>query len=168
MESRMVCYCSNAKLCPTLRPHELQPHQASLSFTISWNLLKLMSIESVMPSNHLILCHRFLLLPSVFPSIKVFPNELVLCIRFPKYWGFSFSISPSNECSGLISTRIDWFDLLVVQRTLKNLLQHHNLKASSLVLSFLYGPTPTSIHDYWKNHSFDYMDLCRQSDVSDF
>ena len=102
------------------------------------------------------------LLPSVFPSIRVFSNESVLPIRWPKYWSFSFSISPSNEYSGLISFRMDWLDLLAVQGTLKSLLQHH----SSLVLSLLYGPTLTSIHDYWKNHSFDYMDLCRQSNVS--
>ena len=106
--------------------------QASLSPTISWSLLKLMSIESVMPSNHLILCCPLLLLPSIFPSIRVFSNELALPIRWPKYWSFSFSISPSNENSGLISFRIDWFDLLAVQGTLKSLLQHHNLKASVL------------------------------------
>ena len=106
--------------------------QASLSVTISWNLLKLMSIESVMPSNHLILCWPLFLLPSVFPSISVFSNESALCIRWPKYWSFSFSISPSNEYSRLISFRNDWFDLLAVQRTLKSLLQHHNSKASVL------------------------------------
>ena len=98
-------------------------HQASLSITNSWRLLKLMSIESVMPFNHLILCHPFLLLPSIFPSIRVFSNESVLRIRWPKYWSFSFSISPSNEYSGLISFRIDWLDLLAVQGTLKSLLQ---------------------------------------------
>ena len=103
--------------------------QASLSFTISWSLLKLMSIRSVMPSNHLILCRPLLFLPSIFPSIRVFFNESVLRIRWSKYWSFSFSISPSNECSGLISFRIDCFDLLAVQRTLKSLLQHHNSKA---------------------------------------
>ena len=106
--------------------------QASLSFTISWSLLKLMSFESVMPSNHLILCHPLLLLPSIFPSIRVFSHESVLCIRWPKYWSFSFSISPSSEYSGLISFRMEWLDLLAVQRTLKSLLQHHNLKASVL------------------------------------
>ena len=127
--------------------------QASLSFTISWSLLKLMSIESVTPSNHLILCHPLLLPPSIFPSIGVFSNESVLCIRWPKYWRFSFSISPSSEYSGSISFRIAWFDL-AVQGTLKSLLQHHSSKASSM-LSFLYTPTLTSIHDYWKNHSFD-------------
>ena len=110
--------------------------QASLSITNSWSLPKFMSIESVMPSSHLILCHPLLLLPSVFPSIKVFSNESVLCIRWPKYWSFSFSISPSNEYSGLISFRIDWFDLLAVQGTLKSL-QHHNLKALVLPCSAL-------------------------------
>ena len=105
-------------------------HQASLSITNSQSLLKLMSIELVMPSNHLILCCPFLLPPSIFPSIRVFSNESVLCIRWPKYWSFSFSISPSNEYSGLISFRIGWFDLLAIQGTLKNLLQYYNLKAS--------------------------------------
>ena len=107
-------------------------HQASLSITNFRSLLKLMSIESVMPSNHLILCCPLLLQPSIFPSIRVFSNESVLRIRWPKYWRFSFSISPSNEYSGLISLKIDWFDLLAVQGTLKSLLQHHNLKASIL------------------------------------
>ena len=97
-------------------------HQASLSITNSWSLPKLMSIESVMPSNHLILCHPLLLLPSIFPSIRVFFSKSVLCIRWPKYWSFSFSISPSNEYSGLISFRMDWLDLLAVQGTLKSLL----------------------------------------------
>ena len=107
-------------------------HQASLSITNSQNLLKLMSIKSVMPSNHLILCHPLFLLPSIFPSIRVFTNESVLCIRWPKYWSFSFSISPSNENSGLISFRMDWLDLLAVQGTLKSLLQHNSSKASIL------------------------------------
>ena len=128
--------------------------QASLSFILR-SLLKLMSIESVKASNHLALCRPFLLLPSIFPNIRVFSDELALCIRWPKYWRFIFSISPSNEYSGLISFRIDWFDLLVIQGTLKSLLQHHNTKASDLWHSFLYSPTHTSIHDYWKNHSFD-------------
>ena len=109
--------------------------QASLSFTISWSWLKLMSIELVVPSNHLILCRPFLLLPSIFPSIRVFSNESVLCIRWPKYWSFSLRISPSNEYSGLISFRIDLLDLLAVQGTLKSLLQHHNSKASILLHS---------------------------------
>ena len=103
-------------------------HQASLSITNSQSLLKLMSTESVMPSNHLILCHPLLLPPSVFPSIRVFSNESVLWIRWPKYWGFSFNISPSNEYSGLISFGMDWLDLLAVQETLKSLLQHRNSK----------------------------------------
>ena len=107
-------------------------HQASLSFTNSGSLLRLMSIESVMPSSHLILCRPLLFLPSIFPSIGVFSNESVVCIRWPKYWSFSFSISPSNEYSGLISFRMDWFDLLAVQGTLKSLLQHHSLKAPIL------------------------------------
>ena len=107
-------------------------HQAFLSFTISWSLPKVMSVESVLPSNHLIFCHPLLLLPSVFLSIRVSSNEPSLHIRWPKYWGFSFSINPSNEYSGLIFFRIDWFDLLVVQGTLKSLLQHHNSKASIL------------------------------------
>ena len=107
-------------------------HQALLSCTISWSLLKCMSIESVTPSNHLILCCPLLLLLSVFLSIRVYSNESVLCIRWPKYWSFSFSISPSNEYSGLISFRIEWLDLLAVQGTLKSLLQHHSSKASIL------------------------------------
>ena len=110
-------------------------HKASLSIINSWSLLKLMSIESVMPSNHLILCYPLLLLPSIFPSIGVFSNESVLHIRWPKYWSFSISISTSNEYSGLISFRIDWLDLPVVQGTLKSLLQHHSSKESVLQCS---------------------------------
>ena len=129
--------------------------QASLSITNSWSLLRLMSIMSMMPSNHLIL-YRPLLPPSVFPSIRVFSNESVLCIRWPKYWSLSFSISPSIEHSGLIFFRMNWLDLLAVQGTLKRLLQHHSSKASIPQHSaFLKSPTLTSIHDYWKNHSFD-------------
>ena len=123
------CCCSFTKLCPTpCDPMDCSTPD-SLSFTISWSLLKLMSIELGMPSNHLILCHPLLLLPSIFPSIMVFSNESTLCIMWPKYWSFSFSISPANEYLGLISFRIDWFDLLVVQGTLGSLLQHHSLKA---------------------------------------
>ena len=130
-------------------------HQASLSITNSRSLLKLMSIEWVMPSNHLIVCRPFLLPPSTFPSIRVFSNESVLCIRWPKYWSFSFSISPSNEYSGLISFKIDWLDIFAVQGTLKSL-QHHSSKSiSSSALSFLYSPALTSIQDYWKIRSFD-------------
>ena len=130
--------------------------QASLSITNSQSLPKLTSIESVMPSNHLILCCPLLLLPSVFPGIRVFSSESVLHIRWPKYWSFSLSISPSNEYSGLTSFRMDWLDLLAVQGTLKSLLQHHSSKASILRCSaFFIVPTPTCIHDYLKNHSLD-------------
>ena len=121
--------CTVPKLCLFVTPWTAA-RQAPLSFTVSWGLLKFMSIESVMLSNHLILCCPLLLLPSIFPSIRIFSNESVLHIRWPKYW--SFSISPSNEYSGQISFRIDWFDLLAVQGTLKSLLQHHSLKASLL------------------------------------
>ena len=116
----------------SLRPPWTVACQASLSITNSWSLLKLMSIMLVMPSNHLILCCPLLLLPSIFSSISVFSSESVLRIKWPKYWSFTFSISPSNEYSGLISFRIDWLDLLAVQRTLKSLLQHHSSKASIL------------------------------------
>ena len=128
-------------------------HQDSLSITNSRNLLNLMSIESVMPSNHLILCRPRLLLPSIFPSISVFSNESALCIRWPKYW--SFSISPSNEYSGLISFRIDWFDLFAVQEILRSLLQHHGSKASIPRHSAFFMVQLISICDYWKNHSFN-------------
>ena len=111
--------------------------QTSLSITNSQSKLKLMSIKSVMPSSHLILCHPLLLLPSIFPNIRVFSNESALCFRWPKYWSFSFNISPSNEHPGLISFRVDWLDLLAVQRTLKSLLQHHSSKASILLHSAL-------------------------------
>ena len=140
--------------------------QASLSITDSWTLLKLTSIKSVMPSKYLILCHP-LLLPSIFPSIRVSSNESVLHIRWPKYWSFSFSISPSNEYSGLTSFRMGWLDLLAVQGTLKSI-QHQFKIIISSVLSFLHSPTLTSIHDYWKKHSFDWMDLCWLSNVSAF
>ena len=130
--------------------------RSSLSITNSQSLLKLRSMESMIPSNHLILCRPLLLLPSIFPSIWVFSNESLLCIRWPKYWSFSSNISPYSEYSGLISFRIDWLDLLAVQRTLKSLLQHHSSKASILpALSLLYSLTLTSIHDHWRNHSFD-------------
>ena len=129
--------------------------QASLSITNSQSLFKLMAIEWVMPSKHLILSLPILLLPSIFPSISVFSNESVLHIRRPKYWIFSFSVSPSNEISGLISFRIDWLDLLAVQGTLKSSPTLSFKSINSLMFSFLYSPTLTSIHDYWKNHSFD-------------
>ena len=126
---------SHSVVFNSLRPRELQHAihaKASLSITNSWSLPKLMSIESVMPSSHLVLCHPLLLLPSIFPSIRVFSNESVLRIRWPKYWSFSFSISPSNEHPGLISFRMDWLYLLAVQGTLKSLLQYHSSKASIL------------------------------------
>ena len=125
-------FSSVARLCPTLATPWTAARQASLSVTNSQSLLKLMSIDSVMPSNHLILCHPLLLPPSILHSIRVFSNESVLRIRWPRYWSFSFSISPSNEYSGLISFRIDWSDLLAVQGALKSLLQHHSSKASIL------------------------------------
>jgi len=130
--------------------------EASLSITNSRGLLKLMYNELVIPSNYLILCHPLLLLPSIFPSIRVFYNESALRIRWRKYWNFSFSISPSSEYSGLISFRIEWLDLLAIQGTLKSLLQEPQFKnINSLAFSFLYSSTLTSIHNYWKNHSFD-------------
>ena len=140
-----------------------------LSITNTQSLLKLISNESVMPPNHLILCHPLLLLPSVFPSISVFCNESVLLIRWTKYWSFSFSISPSNEYSGLISFRIDWWDLLAVQEALKSLLQHHSSKGSILQCSNLFMVQLSHLYmTIWKNHSFDYTDLCQQSNVSVF
>ena len=128
--------------------NSLQPHglQHILSFIISWSSLKLMYSELVIPPNYLILCHPFLPLHSFFPRIRVFFNESALCIRWPKYWSFSFGISPPSEYSGLISFRIDWFALSAV-----------------LVINLFCGPTLTSIPDYWKNHCFYYMDLCRQN-----
>ena len=129
--------------------------QASLSNTNSWRLLKLMSVESVMPFNHLFLCNPLLLPRLVFPSIRVFTYESVLHIRWPKYWSFSFSNSPSNEYSGLISFRMDWLHLLAVQGTLKSLLWHYNSKVSILSAQLIYSPTLTPIRDSWKNHSFD-------------
>ena len=129
-------------------------HQASLSITNSQSLLKLMSIKSVMPSNHLILCHPLLLPLSIFPSIRVFSNESALRIRWPKYWCFTISISPSNEYSGLISFRMDWWDLPAVQGMLKSLLQHHSSKRQffSIQLSLW---SNCYICDHWKNHNFD-------------
>ena len=130
--------------------------QASLSITNSRSLPKFTSIESVMPSNHLILCHPLLLLPSIFPKIRVFSSESALCIRWSKYWSFSFNITPSNEHPGLISFRMDWLDLLAVHGTLKSLLQHHSSKTSSLQhLAFFVVQLSHPIHDHWKNHSLD-------------
>ena len=132
------------------------PCQASLSINSSQSLLKLMSIESVMPSNHLIICHPLLLLPSIFPIIRVFSNESVLCMRWPKYWSFSFSVSPSNVYSGLISFRMEMVGSPCSPRDSQKSSPTPQFKSiSSLVLSFLYSPTLTSMHDYWKNQSFD-------------
>ena len=144
----VVQLCNHVQLFPTPWTAALQ---ASLSFTIYQSLLKFISIESVMPSNHLILCCPLLLLPSIFPSIRVFPSGLALCIRWPKCWIFNFYISPSNESSGLISFRMNWLDFLAVQETLKSLLQHHTSKASILWHSALFIVQLS--HDYWKNHS---------------
>ena len=150
-----------------MQPHGLQYVRPPCP-SLSWSLLKLMSIESVMPSNHLILCCPLLFLSSIFPSIRDFP-ESALCIRWPKYWSFSFSISPSKEYLGLIFSGIDWFDLLTVQGTLKSLLQHCSSKASILQCSAFFMVQLS--HPYMttgKKHSSDHMDLCWQSDVSAF
>ena len=138
-----------------LQPHGLQHTRLPCLSPHFQSLLKLMSNESVMSSNHLILCHPLLLLPSIFPSIRVFPKESVLRMRSPKYWSFSFNISPSNEYLRLISFRIDWFDLLAVQGTQESSPTPQFKSVNSSVLSFLYSPTLTSIHDSWKNHIFD-------------
>ena len=147
---------SHSVVSNTLWPHELQHTRASLSITNSRSLPKLMSVKSVMPSNHLILCRPLLFLPSIFPSIRVFSNESALHIKWPKYWSLSFNISPSNEHPGLISFRMNWLDLLAVQGILKSLLQHQSSKASILLCSaFFCSPTLTSRHNYWKNRNFD-------------
>ena len=149
-----MLFFSHSVMPDSLRANELQHTRFPCPSPSPGCLLKLMSIESVMPFNHLVLCHPLLTLPSIFPSIRVFSNESVLHIRWPKYWSFSFNISSSSEYSVLISFRIDWFDLLTVQGTLKNLLQHHSSKDSILRGSaFLWSNC--HIHDYWKNHSFD-------------
>ena len=149
-------FSSVAQSCLTLWPHGLQHTWPPCPSPTPRVYSKLISTESVIPSSHLILCCPLLLLPSIFPSIRVFSNESPLCIRWSKYWNFSFNISAHNEKSGLISFRIDWFDLLAVQGTLKSLLQHHSSKASILRCSaFFISPTLTSIRDYWKNHSLN-------------
>ena len=149
----------------SVTPNSLRPwtvaHQASLSFTVSWSLLKLLSIDLIKQSNHFILCHPLLLQPSIFPSIRVFSNESVLRIRWPKYWSFSFSISPSKEYSGFISFRIDWFDLLAFQGTFKSLLQDHSLKTSILWCSAFFMVQLLHPHmTTGKKHSLDYTELC--------
>ena len=143
-------------------------HQAPLSSTLSWSLLKFMSIESVMPSNHLLLCWPLVLLPSIFPCIRVFSNESVLYIKWPKYWNFSFSISASKEYLGLIFFRIDWFDLLAAQGTLKSLLQHHSSKATILLCSTFCMVQLLHLYMTTGKPITDYMDLCWQSDISAF
>ena len=166
--SANCCCCSVAQSCPTLcnlidcctRGFPVLHHLPELTQTHVHRVS-----DAIQPSH---LCRPLLFPPSIFPSIRVFSNELVFHIRWPKCWSFSFSISPSNEYSGLISFRMDWLDFLAVQGTLKSLLQHHSSKASSLALSFLYGPALASVYDHWKNHSLDYMSLCQQSDVSAF
>ena len=147
---------SVAQSCTNFATPWTAAHQVSLSITNSRSMLKLVSIDLVMPSNHLILCHPLLLPPSIIPSITVFSNESVLCIRWPKYWSFSFNITPSNEHSGLISFRMDWLDLLAVQGALKSLLQHHSSKASILWRSAFF--TVQLSHPYMtteKNYSLD-------------
>ena len=148
-------FSSVAQSCLTLCDPMDCSTQASVSITNSQTLLKLISTELVMPSNHLILCRPLLFPPSITPSIRVFSNESVLHIRWPKYWSFSFSISPFSECSGVISFRMDWLDFLPVQGTQRVFSNTIIQKINSSALSFLYSPTLTSIHDYWKNHSFD-------------
>ena len=145
---------SHSVVSDSLWPHELQHTRPPCPSPTSGSLLKLMSITSVMPSNHLILCCSLLLPPSIFLSIAVFSNESVLRIRWPKYWSFSFNISPSNEYSGLISFRLDWLDLLAVQGTLKSLPMAH-FKSINFGCSDFITVELTSIHDHWKNHSLD-------------
>ena len=156
MDYMTVFICSIAALCDPWNT----AHQASLSFIISQSLLKLMSVELMMPSNHLILCHPLLLLPSIFSSIRGFSNESALCIRWPKYW--SFSISPSSEYSGLIFLQ-DWLVWSPCSPRDSQESSPASFKSiNSSALSLLYSPTLTSVQDYWKNHTFDYMDLCQQ------
>ena len=147
---------SRSVVSDSLQPHEpTAARQASLSITNFWSSLRLTSIESVMPSSHLILSRPLLLLPPIPPSIRVFSNESTLHMRWPKDWSFSFSIIPSKEIPGLISFRMDWLDLLAVQGTLKSSPTPQFKSINSLVLRFLYSPTLTSTHDHWKNYSLD-------------
>ena len=164
----MHCYCSVTQSCLTLCDPMDCSMPGFLSFTISLNLLKLMSIESVMPSNRLILCCPLLFLASIFPNIRVFSNESALCIRKPKYRSFSLNMSPSNEYSGLtFSFSIDRFDLLAAQG-LSRVLSNSTVWKHQLFCSQFCVPILTSIRDYWKNHSIDYVDLCRENDASSF
>ena len=153
--SHSVQFSSVTQSCPSLCNPMNHSTSGLLAIASCQSLPKPMSIESVMPSNHLILCHPLLLLPSILPSIRVFSNESVLHIGWPKYWSFSFSISPSNKYSGLISFRIDWFDLLSVQGSLPSSPTPQLKTINSSALSFLYSSTLISIHDYWKNHILD-------------
>ena len=156
---QQVQFSSVAQSRQTLQDPCITARQASLSITNSWSSLKHMSIELVMPSSHLILCHPLFLLPPIPHSIRVFSNDSTLHMRWPKYWSFSFSISPSNEYPGLISFRMDWLDLLAVQGTLKSLLQYHSSKASFFGAQ-LSLQTNSHIHtDHWKTHSLDQMDM---------
>ena len=143
----------------SMRPHELQHARPPLSITNSWSPPKPISIESVMLSNRLIHCRPLLILPSIFPSIRVFSNESALHIRWPKYWTFSFNISSTNEHPGLIFFRMDWLDLLAGDSQESSPTPYFK-SINSLVLSFRHSPSLTSIHDHWKNHSLDYTDLC--------
>ena len=154
VEKTTRLFSSVAQSCPTLCDPMNHSTPGLPVHTDSQNSLKLMSIESVMPSNHLILCCPRLLLPSIFPSIRVFSNESVLCIRWPKYWSFSFNISPSNEHPGLISFTMGWLDLLAVQGTQESSTPQFK-SINSSALSFLHSPTLASIYDYWENHSLD-------------
>ena len=148
---------SHSVVSNSLQPHGLHHARLPCPSPTPGVYPNSVSIESVMPSSHLILCHPLLLLTSILPSIRVFSNESALRKRWPKYWSFNFNISPSNEYSGLISFRLGWLDLLAVQGTLKSLLQHYTefKSINSSVLSFLYSPNLTTVHDYWKNHRFD-------------
>ena len=152
---RVVQFSSGVQSCLTLCEPMNRSMPGPLSITNSQSLLRLMSIESVMPSNHLILCHLLLLLPSIFPSLRIFSNESALCIRWLKYSSFSFNISPSNEHPGLISFTMDWLDFLAVQGTLKSLLQHYSSQASIFWCSAFFIVQLSSILDYWENHSLD-------------
>ena len=151
---------SHLAMSDSLQPHGLQHCQASLSLTISQSLPKFMSIASVIPSSHLILWYPLFLLPSIFPSIRDFSNESSVCIRWPKYWSFSFSICPSNEYSGLIFLKIDWFGLLDSQGTFRSSL-FQNSFGNSLTFCLLYSPALTVVPDHWEDHRLDYTDLCQ-------
>ena len=150
-----VQFCSVTQSCPTLVTPWIAAHQASLSIIKSWSSPKLMSIKSVMPSSHLILRRPLLLLPLIPPSIGVFSNESTLRMKWPQYWSFNFSISPSNEHSGLISFRMDWLDLCSPRHSQESSPTPQFKSINSSMLSFLFSPTLTSIHDHWKNHSLD-------------